>query len=153
MQLKRLLTTLGLLFSLIVIPSAVTALTETVSPKETHQAEDYKTIHAKELKEWIDSGKHMVLIDARPKKFEEGVVIKGAKFLPFDSDDAKIIHTLPSKDAVIVVYCASIKCPASGKLAHKLTSMGYKHVYKYPEGIEDWMDKDYPLDNVVPGKQ
>lgn len=104
-----------------------------------------KKIHAKELKEWIDSGKKFELIDARPKKFEKGDVIVGARFLPYDADDQKISATLPSKDATIVVYCASTECPASTYLAKQLVKMGYKNIYKYPEGIDDWSEKEFPI--------
>jgi rhodanese-related sulfurtransferase len=115
------------------------------SKTEDDSSQGYQKIHAKELKSWIDSGKQFQLIDARPKKFEKGDVILGAKFLAYDSDETKIAKILPSKDTVIVVYCASSECPASTYLAKQLVAMGYKHIYKYPEGIADWMDKEYPI--------
>jgi len=142
MKIQKLFRTFAIAFGLIAAPSfAFSASTAAVS--DTHD-EGYKVIHADELKSWIDSGKTIQIVDARPKKFDEGVVIKGAVFLPYDSNDALIAKTLPSKDAVVVVYCANIKCPASTNLAKKLHSLGYKNLYKYPEGIADWMDKKLP---------
>jgi hypothetical protein len=76
-----------------------------------------KEIDAVELKSWIDSGKDFKLVDARPKKFEEGSVIVGATFLPYNADEDTITKSLPSKDAIIVAYCASSECPASTYLA------------------------------------
>lgn len=143
MSLKASIMSLSLLVGLIITPNFVVG-----SPAKAKEVskETYHTIHTKELKNWIDSGKPIQIVDARPKKYDKGEVIVGAKFLPFDSTEAKITATLPDKDAVIVVYCASIKCPASGNLAKKLVSMGYTHIYKYPEGITEWMDRNYPLE-------
>lgn len=113
------------------------------APEETQHR--YQTIDAKELKGWIDSGKKFELVDARPKKYAEGDVIIGARYLPYDSDEKAIAKALPSKDATIVAYCASEKCPASGYLSDTLIDLGYKNVYKYPGGIADWEDRRYPM--------
>lgn len=147
MSLKASIISLSILLGVIIAPNFVdgSPATNHKDTKKEATKEAYHTIHTKELKNWIDSGKPIQIVDARPKKYDKGEVIIGAKFLPFDSTEAKITATLPDKDAVIVVYCASIKCPASSNLAQKLVSMGYTHIYKYPEGIAEWMDKDYPL--------
>lgn len=112
------------------------------------QEHGYKTVNAEELKSWIDSGKAMQIIDARPKKYEDGDVITGAKFLPFNADAKAIAKALPSKDALIVVYCASVQCPASGLLGDQLVKMGYTNVYKYPGGINEWMEKKLPTQKL-----
>lgn len=136
---------LGFLFSLLMIPCVELAA---ASKSKEEKSKGYQKIHTLELKSWIDSGKQFQLIDARPKKYEHGDVIVGAKFLPYDADERIIAQMLPSKDSIIVVYCASIECPASGTLAKKLVKMGYKHVYKYPEGINEWMDKELPTQSA-----
>lgn len=143
MQLRSHILSLGVILGLLMAPCfELSASSAGKSKSESHSG--YKKIHSSELKSWIDSGKQFQLIDARPKKFEKGDVIVGAKFLPYDSDERIIAKMLPSKEAVIVVYCASIECPASGTLAKKLVAMGYSNVYKYPEGINEWIDKEYP---------
>lgn len=136
-----------LALSLIASPSFIYSSITPGKEAESHH-DAYQIIHAAELKSWIDSGKTIQIIDARPKKFDDGAVIKGAVFLPYDSKNDLIAKILPSKDSVIVVYCASIKCPASGNLAEKLHALGYKNLYKYPEGIADWIDKKYPTSQV-----
>ncbi|MDD5677032.1 MAG: hypothetical protein PHW60_03445 [Kiritimatiellae bacterium] len=52
---------------------------------------------------------------------------------------------MKSKSALIVTYCANLKCPASVELAGKLKALGYKHVLEYPYGIEDWAAKGNPV--------
>ena len=80
-------------------------------PNTASSENSYKEIHAAELKRWIDSGKSFYLVDARPKKFDEGSVLPGAVFLPYDSDAKTIAKALPSKDSIVVAYCASSKWP------------------------------------------
>lgn len=130
--------TLGLVLGLLFLPAVLPA---------TEKNAGYRTIHTQELKQWIDSGKQFQLIDARPKKYAKGEVIVGAKFLSYGADESIIAQMLPSKDATIVVYCASVECPMSGKLAKQLVKLGYKHVYKYPEGIDEWYEKQYPVED------
>lgn len=140
--------TLAVTLSSIVAPSlafsAPSRQKEESREQEERQEAAYKSIDAKTLKSWIDAKKEMALIDARPKKFEKGEVIIGARFLPYDAEEAVIAKALPSKDTVIVTYCASEKCPASTYLSEQLVAMGYTHVYKYPGGIDDWQDHNYP---------
>lgn len=140
MQVKAKLFTLAFVLGTIITPYA--AAEDITNP--TANQHGYKEIDAKELKNWIDSKKDFQLVDARPKKYDEGDVIVGAKFLPYDSDEKAITKALPNKNAIIVAYCASSKCPASAYLSDHLIQMGYTHVYKYPGGIADWFDKGYP---------
>lgn len=128
--------------------SSPTAAFSTSSTKKEHEVKEekklgYKIIDREELNKWIKSGKSIELIDARPKKFEKGDVIVGAKFLPYDSDEKAITKALPSKEAIIVTYCASEKCPASTYLSEQLVDLGYKNIYKYPGGIDDWVEHGY----------
>ncbi len=89
----------------------------------------------------------MIILDAR-KQITVGV-LPGAKHLSYDADDKEIQKVLGSypKDYMIVVYCARVVCPLSKYLAQKLVSAGYTNVYKYPEGIEEWM-KSNLIDRV-----
>ena len=152
MSLRSLFAICGLMVSFTVVPSVVSGLSvpnhstkaATGATNSSTQNGTIRIVHAKELKGWIDTHKDIQIVDARTKKYDEGEVIAGAKFLPSDSADKKISKELPSKDATSVVYCASIKCPASENLAKRLISMGYTNIYRYPEGLSEWFDKNYP---------
>jgi rhodanese-related sulfurtransferase len=114
--------------------------------KETKNA-GFKEIHTEELKKLIDAKKPMLLFDAR-KKVTVGV-LPGAKPLAYDASERTIAKAVGShpKDYMIVVYCARTECPLSGYLAENLVSHGYTNVYKYPEGIEEWM-KTNQIDKI-----
>lgn len=107
----------------------------------------FKEIHTEELKKLMDEKKPMLLFDAR-KKVTVGV-LPGAKPLAYDASEKTIERVVAPhpKDYMIVVYCARTECPLSKYLAENLVSHGYTNVYKYPEGIEEWM-KNNPIDKI-----
>jgi rhodanese-related sulfurtransferase len=139
------------------IPTLLVAICLTITafaPGAVHSAKaeqeenvGFKEIHTKELKKMMDAGKPMLLFDAR-KKITVGV-LPGAKPLAYDASERTIAKAVSphSKDYMIVVYCARTECPLSKYLAENLVSHGYTNVYKYPEGIEEWM-KTNPIDHV-----
>ena len=79
MQIKSKFIALGMILSTLIAPHSIFS----AAPSETAKSQSIKEIHAKELKSWIDSGKQFQLVDARPKKFDEGFVIPGAKISTF----------------------------------------------------------------------
>ncbi|OGV69776.1 MAG: hypothetical protein A2283_14565 [Lentisphaerae bacterium RIFOXYA12_FULL_48_11] len=102
-------------------------------------------INTTALKTLIDSGVQLTLIDARTGKYDDGRRISNALNLGPDAKTEEIESALRSKDAIIVTYCVNLKCPASKLLTARLTSLGYKHILKYPQGIEGWVSKGNPV--------
>ena len=98
-------------------------------------------INTSALKVLIDSGVALTLVDARTGKFDDSRRISNALNLSPDAKEDEIQNMLKSKDALIVTYCVNPKCPASVKLASKLTAMGYVRVLEYPQGIEGWVSE------------
>ncbi len=90
-----------------------------------------------EVKAAVESGAYIIL-DARGGKFFNGELIPGAKHLPANSDEAAITAVAPDKSAQIITYCSNTKCPASKKLAEKLSALGYENIKEYPEGLAGW---------------
>ncbi len=101
-------------------------------------------VHTEELKRWYDTGKQMTIVDARTEENYDNITLPKAIWLPADAPTSLIQSTLPIKDQLIVVYCWSLACPASGKLTSRLKQAGYTKVYEYSEGLEDWMQNGYP---------
>ena len=78
--------------------------------------------------------KSVVVVDARDEEqFKaghiEGAILMGAQELP------------ENKDAVLVFYCGSMKCPASSKAAKKAIELGYTNVLVYKGGWAEWNQK------------
>lgn len=102
----------------------------------------YSTVHTSTLKSWVDQKKPMTILDARGSV--DNMMIPGAIWVPFDATDDQITAAVPSKSTLVVIYCWSESCPASGHLADRMMAMGYTKVYEYPEGLQDWTAKNYP---------
>lgn len=85
-------------------------------------------------------------IDARmPEEYKEGH-IKGAINIPFDGDESyrKILENF-SKDEILVTYCDGTDCELSILLGDELFEKGFKKVYIFFGGWNEWLAKDYPI--------
>jgi len=54
----------------------------------------------------------------------------------------------PDHAAAIVTYCSNPACPNGGRVADRLTTLGYSNVRKYREGIEDWVAAGLPTESA-----
>lgn len=81
----------------------------------------------------------VTILDARAGKWDDGKRIPGAKTVNASSSADEIAAAAPDKAALVVTYCSNLQCPASGKLAEKLRTLGYSNVMEYPEGIAGWI--------------
>ena len=122
----------------------------------------YDVVETAELKQWIDSGKNMVIVDTMPYEasYKKNHVPGAVQFLfPIpdmpqwnaQETDGKtqedFIKLLGSdKNKVIVIYCGFVKCTRSHNGAAWAVKLGYKNVYRYPGGIFAWKGADYPME-------
>ena len=81
----------------------------------------------------------MTVLDARAGNYDDGNRLPGAKALAPDASEAQVAAMLPDKQALVVTYCANLKCPAAHMLGERLRKLGYGNVLEYREGIEGWM--------------
>jgi len=79
------------------------------------------------------------VLDARTGTFDDGQRIPGARTLAPTASEAEIAAMLPDKGALVVTYCANLKCPASHMLGETLRKAGYTNVLEYHDGIEGWV--------------
>ena len=122
----------------------------------------YDVFTTEELKNWIDSGKDMLIVDTMPyeNSYRKQHVPGAVQFLfpipDMDSWDPKktdgktkedFIELLGSdKNKTIVIYCGFVKCTRSHNGAAWAVKLGYKNVYRYPGGIFAWKGADYPVE-------
>ena len=124
----------------------------------------YDVVTTKELKQWIDSGKDMLIIDTMPydASYKKGHV-PGAKQFLFPIPDMQTWDTKetdgkskedfeallgPDKNKTIVIYCGFVKCTRSHNGAAWAVKLGYKNVYRYSGGIFAWKGANYPTEKV-----
>ena len=98
-----------------------------------------KEITREGLKAKLDRGEELVLIETLGPKYYEDAHLPGAINIPHTEVDALAPEMLPDKSAQIVVYCSNRACQNSPQAARRLAALGYKNVYDYEEGKQDWI--------------
>jgi len=124
----------------------------------------YDVITAKELKDLIDSGKDILIIDTMPydASYKKMHVPGAEQFLfpipemnAWDTqetegktiDDFKALLG-PDMSKTIVIYCGFVKCTRSHNGAMWATKLGYKNVLRFPGGIFAWKGAEYPVEKA-----
>lgn len=109
------------------------------SDEALNEEKGYREINSHALAELIRSHGHSIeIVDARNVAHDDGKRIPGAKVIPLNATIENITANLPDKNAKIIVYCSNSNCPLSALMANRLFRMGYKNVWKYSGGIEEW---------------
>jgi len=124
----------------------------------------YDVITAAELKDMLDSGKDLLVIDTMPYKDSyEKEHIPGARQFLFPipvmetwdatKTDGKTKENYaallgPDKEKIIVIYCGFVKCTRSHNGALWAKKLGYKNILRQPGGIFAWRGAGYPTESV-----
>jgi rhodanese-related sulfurtransferase len=105
-----------------------------------------KEIPRDQLKAKMDRGDDFVLVEALSRRHYESSHLPGAINLPYEFvDDAEKV--LPDKHAEIVIYCMNEECEASREEARELVGMGYRQVFHYAGGKQDWIKAGLPVES------
>ena len=142
---KQFLTTLAILAGFVALPvqadgcgAAARAQCKAAAQSEAKAAQ-VATINPAGLATLLKAGTPVVVLDARAGKYDDGRRIPGAKSLTDKATADEAAALIPTKEALVVTYCANPKCPASARLAKHLHELGYTNTLELPEGIEGWV--------------
>ena len=102
-------------------------------------------ITREELKNELDNGSELTLIEALPEKYWKEGHLPGSIQIDHTEIEEMAGNHLPDRKAKIVVYCASAECQNSTKAVRTLEALGYEEVYEYVEGKQDWSEAGFPL--------
>jgi rhodanese-related sulfurtransferase len=105
-----------------------------------------QTISGAELKDKLDRHAPVRVVEAlSPERFEAWH-LPGAVNVPADRVSELAARALPDRNAEVIVYCSGPACQASVQAARTLESLGYRNVWHYPGGKEEWESKGYPIE-------
>ena len=104
------------------------------------------TIERDELREKLQSGDGVQLVMALPERSFQAKRIPGTRH--FETVGEALDALDPGDE--IVVYCATVYCPASIYVSTLFEREGYRHVYRYAGGIDDWESAGYPVESGAP---
>lgn len=101
----------------------------------------YESVGTEYVREKLEKGEPLVLIDARPlNKFLEGA-IPGALSIPDSVGDARMGLLPADKKSEIVYYCGGFDCKLSHSSAVRAKKAGYATVKVYEAGYPAWTEK------------
>lgn len=115
----------------------------------------YNLVGTEELKNWIDNGEDMVVIDTMPADsynknriptaVNAELPVKLEEVTP-EQREAFVTALGTDKDKKIVVYCGFVKCERSHVGAIIAKEEGFTNVYRQPGGIVAWKDAKYEVE-------
>lgn len=113
----------------------------------TTTAQKFQRIDRAALKAKLDKKETFQLWNVLTKEYYKPEAnIPGSSWIPVDTLTEKLAtQKAPSKDSTIVVYCGGTKCPSSKQAAEKLAAIGYRNVFAYEGGLQDWTEAGLPL--------
>ncbi|HYV92378.1 MAG TPA: rhodanese-like domain-containing protein [Chitinophagales bacterium] len=101
-----------------------------------------KTITAKELKQRLDTGEEIKLVNALEENKFRLKHIPGSLNI-FRRED---LERFLSKDEPVVVYCTDAACNKSIMLYQLLEALGYNNVVRFSGGMVEWENEGYKLE-------
>lgn len=103
-------------------------------------------VAAETIFELFDEFDDLVIIDSRKPADREAGYIEGSVALPdFDTNGDSLAKHLESKSTPVLFYCNGERCGRSGKAAKIAIKEGYKNIYWFRGGWEEWTKKGYPV--------
>lgn len=103
----------------------------------------FKTLTYNQVKENLNNP-NIIFIDARPEEeWLEDKIGNAINIFPYSEDKDKYFKNLMSvpSDKVIVVYCSGGTCESSHKVVSDLLAFGFKRVFLYAGGWDEWIKK------------
>jgi membrane protein DedA with SNARE-associated domain/rhodanese-related sulfurtransferase len=104
-------------------------------------------ITVSELRQLIDDGQELVILDVRPQhvRVQDGIIPGAISAHPADIDP--IIKSY-SRDTEIIVYCACPNEESAATAAKHLKQAGFKKIRPLLGGIEAWVQAGHPVERI-----
>ncbi len=97
-------------------------------------------IDANQTEKMLQIDSSIQLVDLRtPTELQQTGKIQGARHINFNSADFKTQIAQLDKEKPVIIYCAAGS--RSGKALSQMAQMGFKQVYDYAGGMNDWKAK------------
>jgi rhodanese-related sulfurtransferase len=109
------------------------------------KAKVIRLINSSEAKDFFNKNDALFL-DARDSwEYSDSRIFNAVNIPEYNFNPNNPIIKLLDKNGIYITYCSASDCDLSRNLATKLKSIGFKNVLVYSEGIEKWLNLDYPF--------
>ena len=109
--------------------------------------EGTKKVTAEEVIDLVTNLPNIVIVDARKASDRDAAGwIEGSVGLPnYDTNEQSLAKHVASKDTPVLFYCNGVKCGRSVESSKLAVSLGYKNIYWFRGGWEEWTQKGMPV--------
>lgn len=119
-----------------------TVLAVEISPESI---EGTTKVDAEGFIELADKTPSLIIIDSRIPGDRKQGYIEGSISLPdVNTHCDSLAKLINKKTAPSLFYCNGIKCGRSAKAIKIALSCGYRNIYWFRGGFEEWLEKGYP---------
>ena len=102
-------------------------------------------VAAEDIFTLIEKIPNLIIIDARIRTDRIQGYLQGSVSLPdTETDCASLKKIIPTKKSPVLFYCNGVKCGRSGKSSKRALQCGYKNIYWFRGGFEEWKSKKLP---------
>lgn len=98
-----------------------------------------------ELKRRMNEEKPFILADARDVDAYDSSHIPGA--IPIPAEEVDKLADNYDRGIDVITYCGSYHCPASTAAAKEFLKKGFRNVWDYKGGIQEWQEKGNPVES------
>ncbi len=103
-------------------------------------------VNAEEIFALVDKTPDLIIIDARIRSDRIQGYIESSVSLPdIQTSCSSLKKIIPSKSSPLLFYCNGVKCGRSGNSANIALKCGYKNIYWFRGGFEEWKSKNLPF--------
>ncbi len=103
-------------------------------------------IDAEDVFTLVEKFPELLIIDARIRVDRFQGYLEGSISLPdVETNCASLGKVISSKNSPVIFYCNGAKCGRSGNSSKVATKCGYKNIYWFRGGFEEWKLKNLPF--------
>ncbi len=129
---------------------ALVALAATAVPAAAQEAPTQingaVTVTAQQIIDLVTKTPDLVIFDTRkPEDFAAGHIEGAVRLIDTDVSADSLAKTVKAKDAPVLFYCNGLKCGRAAKAAEKAIELGYKKIYYYALGMDEWNKQGLPV--------
>ena len=104
------------------------------------------TVGAEEVIELILLNPELVVVDSRKKtEYSKGHIEGAVNILNTVMQQEEIENISPDKTKAILFYCNGTRCSRSSDAVSKALDWGYKNIFWFRGGLNEWKDKRLPV--------
>jgi rhodanese-related sulfurtransferase len=94
----------------------------------------------------IQTTPNLIIIDARlSEEHAKGHIPGALNLLDTDMTEAALSRIAPDRSTPLLFYCNGERCLRSSNAAAKASTWGYRAIYWFRGGWQEWLQKELPI--------